>query len=44
MLKNSGMYEIKCDSCGKIYLDQTKRQVIMGYKDYLPHIKYNRSE
>lgn len=44
ILKKSGIYEIKCNVCGKIYIGQTRRQVSQRYKEHCAHIRYNRPE
>lgn len=38
----SGIYSITCSDCQKIYVGQTKRNIITRYKEHSSHIKYNR--
>lgn len=40
----SGIYEIKCEICNKVYTGQTRRKVIKRYKEHCAHVKYNRPE
>lgn len=44
VMKRSGIYEIECKVCKKIYIGQTRRQVIQRYKEHCAHIRYNRPE
>lgn len=44
MLEKSGIYEIGCNGCDKVYLGQTKRKIITRFKEHLAHIKYDRPE
>jgi hypothetical protein len=40
----SGIYEIKCKLCNKIYIGQTRRKISTRYKEHCAHIRYNRPE
>jgi len=40
----SGIYEIKCEVCGKVYTGQTRRKVMKRYKEHCAHVRYNRPE
>ena len=40
----SGIYEISCKECPKIYIGQSRRQVAIRGKEHKAHIKYNRPE
>lgn len=39
---SSGIYSITCEDCQKIYVGQTKRNILTRYKEHSSHIKYNR--
>uniref|UniRef100_A0A1B6C1X0 Reverse transcriptase domain-containing protein n=1 Tax=Clastoptera arizonana TaxID=38151 RepID=A0A1B6C1X0_9HEMI len=43
-LESSGIYEIKCNSCDKAYIGQTKRKMITRVKEHIGHIKYQRAD
>lgn len=40
----SGIYEIKCDICQKVYTGQTRRSVIKHYKEHCAHVRLNQPE
>lgn len=40
--QQSGIYKILCDFCSKIYIGQTRRNILTRYKEHCSHIKYNR--
>lgn len=43
-IEKSGIYEIKCKICDKIYIGQTRRRVETRFKEHCAHIRYNRPE
>ena len=40
--QKSGIYKIQCSQCPKIYIGQTKRDILTRYKEHCSHIKFNR--
>lgn len=40
--QKSGVYEISCSDCNKIYIGQTRRTILARYKEHCSHIKFNR--
>jgi hypothetical protein len=40
----SGIYQINCNNCDKIYIGQTRRNLKTRFKEHNSHIKYNRAE
>ena len=41
-LHKSGIYEIDCADCDKLYIGQTKRRLITRFKEHIAHFKFNR--
>lgn len=42
--EKSGIYQIKCKTCSKSYIGQSRRKVKIRWKEHLRHIRYNESE
>lgn len=42
--EKSGIYQINCDNCEKIYIGQTKRKIEKRFKEHYAHFKYKRPE
>lgn len=41
-IQKSGIYQISCGDCDRIYIGQTKRMIHTRFKEHIAHIKYNR--
>lgn len=41
-LQKSGIYSITCGDCGRKYYGQTKRSVLVRFKEHQSYIKYNQ--
>ena len=41
-MNKSGIYEISCVDCEKMYIGQTKRKLVTRFKEHIAHFKYNR--
>lgn len=39
----SGIYEVQCKDCTKLYIGQTRRKLATRFKEHCSHIKHNRS-
>lgn len=44
ILEKSGIYQINCDTCDKLYIGQTRRQIMTRWKEHFSHIKFCRPE
>jgi hypothetical protein len=42
--KRSGIYKITYQSCHKVYIGQTGRNLTKGYKEHIRNIKHNKDE
>ena len=42
-LQKSGIYQISCGECDKVYIGQTRRSIHTRFKEHIAHIKYNRA-
>lgn len=42
LTNKSGIYQISCNDCDKIYIGQSKRAILTRFKEHISHIKYNR--
>lgn len=42
--KNSGIYELKCKDCSKLYIGKTKRNLNIRHKEHLRNIKYKQTD
>lgn len=42
--QQSGIYSIKCNCCGEIYIGQTRRALIKRFKEHKRHTKKNATE
>lgn len=40
--QKSGVYKILCSECQKIYIGQTRRNILQRFKEHCSHIKFNR--
>ena len=38
-IKKSGIYSINCSDCTKVYIGQTKRNILTRFKEHMYHIK-----
>ena len=38
-IKKSGIYSINCSDCNKVYIGQTKRNILTRFKEHMYHIK-----
>ena len=43
-LQKSGIYKIPCQNCNLCYIGQTKRNLLVRYKEHLGNIKFKRIE
>lgn len=39
-----GIYEISCSDCNKCYIGQTKRSIMIRFKEHMAHLRYGRIE
>lgn len=44
ILTKSGIYEISCPECDKIYIGQTRRNIETRFKEHRRHLIYNQPE
>ncbi|GJQ82108.1 hypothetical protein Trydic_g15895 [Trypoxylus dichotomus] len=44
MMKRSGMYQIACNDCGKVYIGQTKRSIETRFKERIRHYRFDKPE
>lgn len=40
--QKSGIYQILCGFCSKLYIGQSRRRILTRYKEHCAHIKFNR--
>lgn len=40
--QKSGIYQILCQNCNKLYIGQSRRAILTRFKEHCAHIKYNR--
>lgn len=43
-LQKSGIYQISCNDCDKVYIGQTRRQITTRFKEHINYIKYGNPE